>query len=189
VRPFHTSRLLSPSTIRMRFPLRSTRFSIGSRRCRSILKSLGSYQLHGGRMAAVTKKPLPVEVTPLFAGCEPNKRHFEARSRTTSNATPSTTWCGGVSMRIGFRQLARRATLFTTGNRHGIYLLGTGVPGPCAAALGVYIGRTGRNQPKTYKPFAEWRRSPTSLAANSHLFNELFLVQGGVPLGVRDASN
>ena len=170
MRPFHTSRLVSSSKVRMRVPFRSTRFSIGSRRYRSILKSLGSNQLNLGRMAAVTKKPLAVEVTPLFDGCEPHKRDTEARSRTTSYATPST-GCGGVSMRIGFWRLARRATLFTTGNRHGIYLLSRESQVPVRRLLVSISAGRGETNVRHKKPPQNVEKQPSCSVAATALLN------------------
>jgi hypothetical protein len=92
-------------------------------------------------VGAVTKEPLARDVTSLFAGCEPNKRQIKAVGRAASDAAAGAR-CGGVSECIRFRRLARRPTLFTTGNRHtGIpFSIPKRVPGPCAAALGFFIG-------------------------------------------------
>jgi hypothetical protein len=154
VRPFHTSRLVSSSTIRMRGPLRSTRFNIGSGRHRSTLKSLGSYQLHLGRMAAVTKEILASEVPSLFASCEPNKRQIRAVCRTTSYAAPRTR-CGSVSICIGCRRLARWPTLFTSGNGHRETLL-SDAKDSCAAALGSISADWGETNVKAATSPAEY---------------------------------
>ena len=87
-------------------------------RHRSILKSLRSYQLRGGGMTAVTKETLSVEVTPLFAGREPNKRQIKAFCRTTSHLAARTR-CGNVPIRVGVWRLAGKPTLSTTGKCHG----------------------------------------------------------------------
>ena len=86
---------------------------------RSILSSLGSYQLCDGRVTAVTKETLSVEVTPLFAGCEPNKRQTKAIFRTTPYAAARVRF-GGVPICVGFWRLVRKPTLFTTRKRHRI---------------------------------------------------------------------